>query len=61
MSMGIFRFIRFLYHRWLRRELHKVIERDLADSLPPGKAIHELPMHDVRRMLQAGGRNSKLS
>lgn len=51
-------FVLFLYNRWLRRELRKVIERDY---LPPGKALHELPMHEVRSLLQASRRPPKLS
>lgn len=51
-------FLRFLYHRWLRRQLRKLIEREF---LPPGKALHELPLHQVRSLLQNGGRPTKLS
>lgn len=50
--------LRLIYNLWLRRQLRKVIERDY---LPPGKGIHELPMHEVRSLLQASRRPPKLS
>lgn len=51
-------FVRNLYRRWLRRQLRDLIEREF---LPPGKGIHELPLHEVRRLLQAGRTGTKLS
>ena len=51
-------FLRFLLHllfkRRARRRLAKLV-------VTPPRPIHELPLHEVRSLLQDGGRHSKLS